>query len=571
MGSFKDEMRKVKAALRKKAQEDSGCSAEGSETVEGASTKEKRAIDSRTTEPYPRPGPRQNRSGRRAAASQKRSKGARPKAKTPSRSFSSRDLEDAYRGTSPREKKRRYPEQLDRLEDADLSTFAAVRIARTADFKLPDSWVDAGRTAQPEGAGSGRVLPVRLGLDFGTAFTKVALRVAGKLMIVDWYGVSTSGDHHLLPCEMSEDGTGTLHLGRSEDAVRVHGALKHPFLNSQVPSMEQEACAVAFIALVLAYARSWLYHHQASLLAERRVAWNFNIGLPAEAWRDDTRYLCYQRVAGAAWTLSLSPGDLTLKAARDALNAYVAESELPGLDELGVVPEFAAQVATYANSPQGQYGLHFLVDVGAGTADQAIFSVHHRRSSGLGHATTLWGSRVRKLGTHYLMHWRRDRIPLCRDPELPASALGGSADALAAELGTDRTEIERVDEKFSSYFGLQLALALRAARSHGLSQEREWRSGMRVFLCGGGSALRAYERALQIASTKIGTPLSLSAFPEERAESTHPLPTGSFHRWSVAHGLTFDLDSIGDVFTDPPPLSRKPPRPRPDRDDLYEN
>lgn len=38
-------------------------------------------------------------------------------------------------------------------------------------------------------------------------------------------------------------------------------------------------------------------------------------------------------------------------------------------------PEFVAQVAVYARSPQRQDGLHLLVDCGAGTLDIATFNV----------------------------------------------------------------------------------------------------------------------------------------------------------------------------------------------------
>jgi len=74
-----------------------------------------------------------------------------------------------------------------------------VKLTSTSEFIEPDAWVHDGISLQVPGGGEGKVLRVRLGIDFGTAYTKVALRVADKVYFLDWSGVSKCSEKFLLP------------------------------------------------------------------------------------------------------------------------------------------------------------------------------------------------------------------------------------------------------------------------------------------------------------------------------------------------------------------------------------
>ncbi|MBK8324750.1 MAG: hypothetical protein IPL06_19185 [Betaproteobacteria bacterium] len=81
-------------------------------------------------------------------------------------------------------------------------------------YKHPDEWIDLGCKLQPPGFAGGRALTVRVGIDFGTAYTKVAINAAGTVFLVDWSGVTLSGERYFLPGVVSVLHGGATFLGR---------------------------------------------------------------------------------------------------------------------------------------------------------------------------------------------------------------------------------------------------------------------------------------------------------------------------------------------------------------------
>src|SRR5262245_54687457 len=81
--------------------------------------------------------------------------------------------------------------------------------------QLGSSWHDIGMRLQPiSDLGGGRALPIRLGLDFGTALTKAAVRVADSVFFINWNDLS-KGTGYLLPGRIVKLSDGSLSLSES--------------------------------------------------------------------------------------------------------------------------------------------------------------------------------------------------------------------------------------------------------------------------------------------------------------------------------------------------------------------
>lgn len=449
-------------------------------------------------------------------------------------------------------------------------------LSRAHEFKTPDTWVGLGKSLQPPEHDKGLILPVRMGIDFGTAYTKAAIRVAGRVFFVPWTGLRQSGNSDFyLPGEITIADDGGLWLGRAPHAEEVRADLKLPFLSKSVRSDESRAAVVAFLAWVMKYARAWLYETHSALLKGRKLAWEVNLGCPTDSWTSWDVSEAYRGLAIRAWQLSQTEGDLGWDAAIKSLGPLEVTLGDAGLDGLKLVPEFVAQIAGYVKSPQRRNGLHMLLDVGAGTVDIATFNVHF---DGVKEEDRypIFASKVLPMGTHYLIAARLRKAGLERHVWDDLQSVP-NAEAFAAALKIAPEAVVESDKEFSDLMTNAIYNVLNYTRSRRYGQAPEWGNGLPAFLAGGGSDCPVYAQSLSNAFRRLHVTELRTPFPllEETLRGT-TLTEGEFHRLSVAYGLTFDADDLGKIFA-PHQIEDAPrsgaggaqPVNRPDRDDLY--
>lgn len=449
-------------------------------------------------------------------------------------------------------------------------------LTREQEFRTPKSWVAAGAALQPALNDGGRVMPVRIGIDFGTAYTKVAIRIADRVLFVPWTGIRESGtSNFFLPGEITISTGGALWLGRAPDAEEVRTDLKLPFLSRMAGSNEQRAAVVAFLAWTMRYARAWLFHAHAPLLRGRRLAWEVNLGCPANSWAAKDISDSYQGLAVRAWQLSQSAGIISWGDAVSSLAPLQVSLGDIGLDGLRLMPEFVAQIAGYVQSPQRRNGLHMLMDVGAGTVDIATFNVHYDEEKEEDRFP-IFASEVLPLGTHFLMAERLRKAGLKGRAWDDLQSVP-EAEGLSLELKADVNAINASDGEFANRVAGAVQRIVHYTRERRYGRAPEWRTGVPVFLSGGGSDCPIYSRALEAGFRRINVLPMRTPFPllEETLRNAN-LTEEQFHRLSVAYGLTFDADAMGRILAphevdDAPRLDGKvdTPRERPDRDDLY--
>lgn len=443
--------------------------------------------------------------------------------------------------TKPASSPHRAGQQLSSAQQQPLALpKRSFKLSGPDDFKTPDPWVAQGENTTLWTQGN--PFAVRMGIDFGTAFTKASIGYGDDIFIVDWAGIKGGQDKFTLPGEFSVLQDGSCVIGRAPGAKRVATDLKLPFLEGHA-SRSSLVDATIFLALIMRYIRGWWFHHHKGLIKTQAIEWNINLGAPTTPWHDGKIRSKYEKSAKAAWVISCSIEPITIAHAERVFD-NAAQSAPP----VEIVPEFVAQIASYTRSPQRQPDLHLLVDVGAGTVDVVTFNVHRDDDTGEDRFPIFWAS-VNNLGTHYLMSRRIHAFPLIHDEHWCDATTVPAASEFGQSLGISVQGILKVDKQHTKDVAKAIAAVLRTTKRKRYRMSPNWQAGVRAFFCGGGSSCDAFERAITEASTLTGIPLPRIRLPLPDHLKAPSLPYDQFHRVSVAFGLGMDIFNLGKIVS----------------------
>ena len=223
---------------------------------------------------------------------------------------------------------------------------------------------------------------VVIGLDFGTAFTKVVIgdSALGKAFAVpfsDQVGLPA----YLLPSRVWLDGEQYTLFERGEAKQRLKLNLI-----GQKDDTECHSDATAFLTLVIRHARGWLFANHADIYKRTRVLWKLTLGLPAATYENAAIVATFRDAVAAAWRIASSQH---AEISRDLVRRVCEEVKRKRQEQAGgaadlddvvldVIPELSAQIYGFLMSskfdPKARN--HFLmVDIGAGTVDSSVFKV----------------------------------------------------------------------------------------------------------------------------------------------------------------------------------------------------
>lgn len=461
-----------------------------------------------------------------------------------------------------------------RLPESQIHDPPKTELSVAHNFHFPEDWVVNGSQLQPAGAGDGRNLSVRIGVDFGTAYTKAVVRLADAVFAIDFSGITNrTGGAFLLPGELSLDSSKRAWIGRHPEAKESISGLKIPFLTTADTSLQGKIDAALFLAWILRYTRAWIFRHQPQLLAGRTLAWELNVGIPSSSWTDKSLNHRYEAVVTTAWQLSTESEDPSRHRARELFLSKRPSIASLGLDDFRLVPEFVAQMAGYVLSsqrPEKGEELHLLVDVGAGTVDIACFGAY-RPPNDMLYKFPTWASAVEPFGTHFLMKARCEGLGVESRQWDDFVGVPDCAE-FAERFACEKKRVEEIDEAFAKQVSAAIGKVLFETKSKKNPMAREWVGGIRTFLVGGGSQCDVYRSAVLNALKRRRTPLKEMHFElmelQNRAQINHEL----MHRLSVAYGLAFDADSIGEAISPDDITDLKQSEAmhkRPDRDEQY--
>ncbi len=425
---------------------------------------------------------------------------------------------------------------------------------------------------------TGEVVPLVVGLDFGTSCTKAIVRspfaFESRATAVRWRGGNTDSPY-LLPTTLYETSVG-FDLEHGATARRTHTRLKVDLMNNP-ESRETRVRAAAYLGLALRAARQWFLDSQHDVYGQARFRWALNLGIPSAGYDDERVRAAFRAVASAAWRLSLRPAPPTLNEADDAFGDGARETD--SLEHVDVVPEIAAEVVGYARSKHRREGLHVMVDVGAATIDICGF-ILHRADGDDGDEYNLLTALVEPLGLHEL-HLRRTHAVdaeggrLCPAVAVPPSPVSAIPDAgtLYVDHPTQRLrgQLDEIDKGYRKECKEALMTVLMALRKRRDPLSTHWASGLPVFLGGGGGRFKLVADALSqshkwlidnLVDTQGIQPMNLPAL---RTLSNSEIPENMTGRLDVAYGLSFDSLDIGEIFPpnripDVPPMPVRPKR-----------
>lgn len=429
------------------------------------------------------------------------------------------------------------------------------RIGRGCVLNMPE-WSDIGRSLQHPRHREGRSTPmtVRVGVDFGTAFTKVAIRAGFDLVPVEWSAVTGDDSEmgrYVVPGFIVRASDGEF-CWRRLTAADHRGNLKLPIIE-MAGTHECPIATVAYLALVIRYARAFLYRNAeiGRKLVGRSLCWELNIGCSTEPHENPTVVDVFRRIARTAWLLAAEDR----LAEQDVLAAWsLADSAIDLEAEPGVVPEFVAQIAGYLGSPQVKEGLHALIDVGAATLDVATFNVVLRNDQTSLPRIPIFFSAVRHLGTHYLRHNRHSRLGL--DLSWNDAAPVESSDDFGERHGKPLDAVVAVDEEFGGRVVQCVLHVIDTTRTNnrGDPNSAAWGEGLPIFVTGGGANCDLYRRAIEQVQVelikRVGQRQGRATnfrFIELNPTAGNARQIETSGRLNVALGLTEDAENIARV------------------------
>jgi len=242
-----------------------------------------------------------------------------------------------------------------------------------------------GRTTQCPARSKHDEHEVTIGLDFGTSATKVvigdsSLQKAFAVPFCDAAGV----DAYLLPTRLFEQSTSSLFHGETRTYALRSGAICHRDLKlgwlANPESIEHQERLLAFLALVIRHARGWLFHEYASVYKSVKIAWRVAIGLPAATILASGPANALDDLVRRAWVASTTERELDTSTVRSVLEQ--SDLDEPDAPQVTVIPEIAAQVFGFVTShrfDRKALNRYLLVDIGAGTVDASLFRVYPER------------------------------------------------------------------------------------------------------------------------------------------------------------------------------------------------
>lgn len=355
-----------------------------------------------------------------------------------------------------------------------------------------------------------------IGLDFGTAFTKVVIGEQRVKRAVPFTDYVSNGNSYLLPSILS--------ISKSDDTCKLGfpGIDEYSIEDLKIKLIERNfseevktRCAT-FLSLVLRHARDWAEE----MYRSRDIVWYVNTGIPTASYEDEELAGVYKEVVRAAWI--------------DSTNGQ----SLPD-DRINVFPEFAVQLMGYIESPQRLPGLHILVDVGAGTLDLAIFNVH---TSDGEDKFPVFTKSVQPLGTKFFIRNRLKNYPESDWKPSPYESVP-SATEFKKQLSLSSKELKQIDKPFESEIADLIIEKLTYTKNKRVPKGWD-KNGTPTFLCGGGASVDFYQKMFSRFEQLHRPPLkmrllSLATKPEDlNAEGV------AYDRLSVAYGLSLYPDNI---------------------------
>jgi len=409
------------------------------------------------------------------------------------------------------------------------------------DEKVRIAYVQRGKPSEHATqffAPSQRQLDLVLGLDFGTSSSKVAIRspftAGGRAFIVPFGGDGHQSNEFLIPTRVFRNEGEAFHLQPVPNArcvvdlkMPLSEVTTRPSIESNQATRSAQACAAGYLSLVIQKARYWFLANKGEFYGYPSLRWHLHLGIPSAGYDDEPIRRTFLEVARAAWILSLEKSPPTESRACQILEHLRQGGDVPQIIHVKVIPEVVAEVVGYAKSPLRDPGLHLLVDIGASTLDVCSFNLHGREGED---KYALLTADVRRLGVLRLFRSQVGR----EEGEYPE-------DLVAPIVGSE-ISIGHIDREFVNEFRRALMTTLMPLKGKRDPKSLRWKTGLPVFMAGGGSRIKAFREMMDDVDAALQTNMNAKGLrflqlPKPEAIKDD-IPGDAFHLFAVAYGLS---------------------------------
>ncbi len=413
--------------------------------------------------------------------------------------------------------------------------------------------------------GSSGLTEIVIGLDFGTATSKVILMEQGRK--IAWAIPFTNSRHnpYLLPSTISLNKD----LYSLDDPENTFSNLKMPLLRKSGCSDDELANVIAYLTLVIHRAREWFLENAAPTFPGFEFDWLINLGIPAADYNDEALVSRFHNALLCSANLSFETNgkinrDLVLseikKINSKGPEIYAEQSSFHP-EAVDVFPEIAAQLHGYVCSDKWDINRpkFMLVDIGGSTVDASVVNVIKHSDAELKYnflksAVTLQGTvflhreRLKWIRTNININHSTyprlsrdiENIAINKNPHIPLPKK--VSDYLNNARFPGAKNKENIDNKFYEQYGPHLyENVISPVRGKIDSELSQW-GALQFLLCGGGSLHPLYNRFINAINKNNNIHVNLDAVQLEKPEKlmAPDLKDKDYHRLSVAYGLAHE-------------------------------
>jgi hypothetical protein len=174
------------------------------------------------------------------------------------------------------------------------------------------------------------------------------------------------------------------------------------------------------------------------------------------------------------------------------------------------------------------------------------FNVNKDEQTGEDQFPIFWAS-VNNLGTHYLMSRRLQDGRVKQGDHQDDATTVPSAEMFSQTACLPIQDVRRSDRTHTAAVAGAISAVLRTTKQKRYRRSPMWQTGIRVFLCGGGSACEAFQASIVEAGRRSAVPLPSIMLPLPERLRAPGLLQDQFHRVSVAFGLGMDAFNLGQI------------------------
>jgi hypothetical protein len=424
---------------------------------------------------------------------------------------------------------------------------------------------------------------IQVGLDFGTSSTKVMYSELGggndQTRLLDFgHGLRTYPTF-CLPSTATFDKSGNLYFGQhaiekleslglaagmSRLKMLIAGRVDRKYLDHEWYDRFQEHVAMACgnlsytpDAIAATYLAGVMRRVRQQLAAEFKstdLDIVFNTCVPVDQSERTPVVQAFERVIATAGIIEKAEGsDNTPRAWLDKAASVIdnVEYDVSSDDQrVFIMPEAVATAAGYVTSIRSKPGIHAIVDIGAGTTDVSIFLLARRKASGI--AVDWYAASSIPMGAGRIEDRVANKLAESQkvvDPSDIISALGGDS-----KLAKNCRKI--IDDELER---------MRNGTNHAWSQayghnaiESAWRSGVTIFITGGGAQISGAKRIFSKSWYSNWGPYACDLMPTpDKFDNANKIP---FNRLSVAFGLARPTPEHGQQTMPSKAPNHTPPR-----------